>query len=346
MMEFADLGKLDPSKNMIIPSMQLPSFRSTLALQRGIADKIMFKIWGGLGDQMCAEPTLRFALNHFKNCKIYLAAECPDLFNHLKFKRVFDLNHEQPIWENYFVFRTIVPPHNELTWEFFSHCITNAVDFSSLCALRQQLPIAEKELLSVQPRPKIPGLIDLAARADEHVFVHAGRHWESKTFPKDWWDDVLKAIKMMGKTPVLIGANTDDNRGTVDVDVTGCLDLRNQTTVSQTIWLLQRVKVLLTNDSAPLHLAATSDPTELQTGQTWIGFVATCKHPDYIQHWRKGQWAWRMKNFGKGGMWDLTDYCPNKKDELTVEFVDPDLLRSWLPHPEEFAFWAVEKTKE
>ena len=126
------------------------------------------------------------------------------------------------------------------------------------------------------------------------VVVHAGKHWPSKTFPKDWWDAVLAELKSRGFIPILIGADADDNRSTVDVDPTGCLDLRNKTSLTESIWLTQQTKVLLTNDSSPLHMAV--------TGDAWIGFVATCKHPDYIKHWRNGQWSWRMENLGSWGV--------------------------------------------
>ena len=103
----------------------------------------------------------------------------------------------------------------------------------------------------------------------------------------------------------------------------------------ETISLIKQSKVILTNDSSPLHMAVDSD--------AWIGYIATCKHPDCIAHWRRGEWSWRMVNHGKGGIWDVLDYCPNKKNEVTAEFVPEALLRTWLPDPVEYARWAVSK---
>lgn len=177
--------------------------------------------------------------------------------------------------------------------------------------------------------------MDLWAR--DGVAIHPGKHWQSKTFPKDFWDRVIIGLKNRGLTPLIIGANADDNRGTVDVDTAGCIDLRNRLSITESIWLLHRTAVLLTNDSAPMHMAA--------SGNSYIGFVATCKHPDMITHWRKGQWQWRERNFGKGGIWDTVDYCPNKAEKVEVEFVEPKLLESWLPNPYEMADWAYEMRK-
>ncbi len=324
--------------------MCIPSFRTQLAIQRGVEKNILLKTWGGLGDQICAEPTLRFALKTFKECKVSLASECPELFSHLNFHEVFDLKKVQPVYENYLTFNTITPI-NHLEWEFMSHMITNCVDYPSLSAFRCQLPVKDKEIF-LKPMPKgtpyyqRAGVFErFAVNANEfNVCIHPGRHWQSKTFPKSWWDKVIQELVAHRFTPLIIGADTDDNRGTVDVDTAGCIDLRNQLSVAESIWILQRAHVLLTNDSSPLHMAASQDPDDKYTGNTWIGYVATCKHPDYISHWRKGQWSWRMFNFGKGGIWDHISYCPNTTNEISAENVG-DLLMEWLPDPSDLVKW-------
>ena len=325
--------QLHPSMTVQIPALALPGFRTSYAVQQGIEKNLILKTWGGLGDQICAEPTLRFALKAFKGCDVSLASEHPELFRHLPFKNVYDLKKVQPLWENYFPFDTIRPP-SDIQWQFMSHMLVNCVDYPSLCAFRMQLPVADREVLLVPSREDYNHVIEIPGLAlDNSIAVHAGRHWPSKTFPKEFWDEVLFTISRCGFVPVLIGANTDDNRGTVDVDTTGCLDLRNKLSIMQSVALLQAVPALLTNDSAPLHMAASAD--------THIGFVATCKHPDLITHWRGGRWGRNMKNFGRGGIWDVLDFCPNKESEVSAEFVPEDLLKSWLPDPKTFAGWAV-----
>lgn len=308
--------------------MMLQTFRTALAIERGVENNLLLRTWGGLGDQICAEPTLRFALKTFRGCKVSLASEQPELFGHLDFERVYDLRLVQPLWDKYLVFDTIVPP-THLLWEFMSHMLVNCVDFPSICAFRCQLPIAEREVIL---KPKTPwSFVD---DPDRSVIIHAGRHWQSKTFPKAWWDAVINGVVAKGFTPRLIGANTDDNRGTVDITTEGCIDLRNKLTVMESVALLQDAKVLITNDSAPLHMAA--------SGNAWIGYLATCKHPDYITHWRDGQWGWRMQNLSLGGIWDILDYCPNKENKVEAENVGDHLLK-WLPEPQTVADWACSK---
>ncbi len=326
---------LNPHGFSAVPSFHLQTFRTQLAIDTGVEKKLLFRTWGGLGDQICAEPTLRYALKKFgPSCEVSLASEQPSLFQHLGFSRVFDLKKEQPIWPDYLMFDTIVPP-SHLMWEFVSHMSTNCVDFPSLCSLRMQLPISDREI-TLKPSKSEWENVALLKPGKNWVAIHAGKHWQSKTFPKTWWDQVISHLLQGGCLPVLIGADTDDNRTTVDVLTDGCIDLRNRLSIMETVALLQQVGVLLTNDSSPLHMAASSS-------NCWIGYVATCKHPDYITHWRQGQWGYRMENLGKSGIWDVIDFCPNVEQEISLENVGDDVLKSWLPDPKDFAEWAITK---
>jgi hypothetical protein len=335
--------------------MTMPGFRVDLAVQNGVERRMMFYTWGGIGDQICSEPTLRHAVKTFKNCEVFLASQLPALFSHLKFERVFDLKDKDqtPNEDNFLVFPTITPPDDSnMVWQFFSHMLTNCVDFPSLCALRSQLPIAEKEIYLCPEAPEDFSWQE--GHSPKHIFVHAGKHWPSKTFPKDWWDAVLAGLVEAGAVPVLIGADSDTNKTTVNVDTKGCIDLRNKMSLDETIWTLQRARVLLTNDSSPLHMAASRDPKHHSTGRTWIGYVATCKHPDYITHWRSPHdwnraptepplFQWREENLGLGGMWDITDHAPNSGQKIEVGEIDEATLRTWLPEPAAVVKWALEK---
>ncbi len=336
MLEPTEVDRLANFTRAPVPSDMLQSYRTALAAARGVERNLVFHTWGGIGDQICAEPVLRYALEAFKHCEISLASELPELFTHLQFKDVFDLKREQPIWPRYLRFDTIVPPTHVL-WEFMCHMLVNAVDYSAICALRCQLPVAAREIKLVPNDVEEDRAIELLRGTTLPVAIHPGKHWQSKTFPADWWDGVIDCLKRANITPVIVGGAADDNRTTVDVDATGCLDLRGQVSLMESVAVLQRVRALLTNDSAPLHMAA--------SGAAWIGFVATCKHPDYVMHWRNGAWAWRMQNLGLDGLWNHVSHCPNVVDGLSAENVGDELLRSWLPDPKSVALWALERLR-
>lgn len=313
-----------------MPGPEIPAYRTTIAIRDGVAHKMLFTTWGGIGDQICAEPTLRFAIDTFKNCEIYLETETPELYSHLKFKKVFDSKKVKPIRENYLVFETIPNP-DRLLFNFVSHCVTHCVDFPSLASLRCQLPIPYRSVV-LKPQVPVDRQLELVKyTTPEYVAIHAGKHWPSKTFPVEWWDSVLRALIKDGFIPVLFGKELDDTQGTVQTMTDGCVDLRGKTTISESVWLLQRMKSMITNDSSPMHMAA--------TGDAHIAFVASAKHHDFLYHWRHGQWGWRMKHFNRGGIWDILTHCPNQQDPVLVDQVDVEILKTWLPTPEEMIAW-------
>ncbi len=334
---------LDPKGKVNLDAMLVPSFRIVLAVERGIEHNLLIHTCGGLGDLICAEPAIRFAIERFKTESISLYSLYPELYSHLKFKKVYDEKLEKPDFDKYFVFKTMMDA-DCLAAEFMAHLITNAVDYTSINMWRCQLPIKEKVPTLI---PSIADFESVSEITRRDIAIHPGSGWQSKTFPKDWWDIIIATIREGGFNPVIIGSNSVLNHGTVDIETFGCRDFRNKPfgcrdfrnklTVMQSVALLQKVGCLLTNDSAPFHMAA--------SGEAWIGYIATAKHPDYIGHWRgpKPEFNWRMQNLGHGGVWDTMNMCPNHKAPIEIDIVNPQSLTEWLPDPQSVAEWAMEK---
>lgn len=311
--------------NILIPATQMPSFYAAVSKENRLLKNILLKIHGGLGDQICCEPVLRFLINNYKDCKISVETYTPELFKHLGID-VFEVDKVDR--SKYYVLDTMfVFNETNIGWQFISHLTTHCVNYPAICALKQELTNKDKEvkLHDIGYKPSFC--------MDNKVIVHAGKHWPSKTFPKDWWDNVLSAILNKGLVPVLIGSDYDKNRTTVDVDTNYCIDMRNKLSIMESISLLKQSKVLVTNDSAPLHMAVDSECN--------IGFVATCKHQDYLYHYRRGQFGYKMKNFSSGGMWEMLNTCPATFEPVNVDQVEEKILRSWLPKPSEIAEWAL-----
>lgn len=324
---------LSEDGNLIIPAMMIPGFRCSMAIERGVEKNILIHAWGGLGDQICAEPSIRFACEKFKDVKISVLSEYPELFRHLPLENLFDLkegNPENP--KDFYVFYTVYPAHH-INWEFYLHLHMHCVDYSAINMWRQCLPVEYKNVVlkpSQEDFYKVNGY-DFS----KSVAIHAGRHWQSKTFPSSFWEEIIKDLLSKGITPVLIGGDGADNSGTVDIDPSGCVDLRGDLSIMESVALLQKIPVLLTNDSAPLHMAA--------SGNSHIGFVATCKHPDFITHWRNGKFGYRMKSFEKDKIYDHLNLCPNNKETTDVQNIGKDFLLSCLPDPKEMSQWAYER---
>lgn len=323
---------------------ELPGFRVEFAKQRGRGNEMLLKLWGGIGDQICAEPTLRWATTGgLKGSRITLATQFPELFSHLKFDEIFDLKYEKPIEDDYNVFETIAE-NDALTWQFVSHMITHCVNYCQICAFRGELYSWEKNVILKPPEPnEHTEIARLAREKRQFILVHAGRHWQSKTFPKTFWNACLDSIKRQGFTPILIGKDDKEkDPGVVDVDDSGCVNLVDKTTLMESVWLAQRMPVVFCNDSSVLHMAV--------TGNAWIGCLATAKHPEYIFHWRnvkgENQWRWRQQQLALGGMWDLVDNVPDGSKEKKCDLVSTKYLDEWLPDPETIGPWCKEKSDD
>lgn len=333
---------LDERGLIQVPASLVPSFRFLTARQNGVLNNFLIETWGGVGDYVCAEPAMRYAFENFKGVELSLASRCPELFQHLPFKEVFDLRQRMPNYADYFSFRTLHGADQSLQGEFIAHFQTQVVDYHSLNMWRCQMPIENRAVYLEPSLEDCKAVAQIMGSKRSYVVIHPGRTWQSRTMPKDWWDLVISALIAQGKTVVVIGADAlvNADTGTVDVNAEGCIDLRNKLKVMESVALMQNARVVLTNDSAPLHMAV--------SGSAWVGFVSTVKHPDLLTHWRETnkedlEWGWRMKNFSRGGMWQIVNGGPHNIEDIVLHTVPDEVLRSWLPDPLEVAMWTATK---
>lgn len=298
-----------------------------MAQAQGVHERFMFKTWGGLGDRVCAEPAMRYALENFKGVEISLYTEQPELFEHLPFKAVYAIDGETlPNCHKYLMFWSI-KRNDSLAWQFYNHMCVHPVDFSSMCMFAIQLPNVAKQI----KLPDFKASSELRALIrQETVVVHAGKHWPSKTFPAEWWFNVCDALVKHGLRPLLVGADASapgENRTFVDFDAPACCDdLRGKTSLREMIYLCKNTPMLLSNDSSPIHIAA--------AGNAHISMVATCKHPDFLFHWRDGVFGKKTYNLGRDGAWNYVVRNPKDLDTpLSVEFLPEGLMEKILPDP-------------
>lgn len=323
---------------MNIPSFLIPSFRTNHAIQQGTQHNLLIRLTGGIGDNICAEPAIRYAIEKFKRSQISIAYNHPELFQHLKLKDVWDTSIIEPDTSKYFTFDSFFQD-GHLSNEFVAPPFVHCVDYCSIALWRSQLPRADRCV-------KLIPTFDQFKVANENigpmdVVIHPGKTWPSRTLPKDWWDVVLHQLISNGARPVLIGNVIHDGgqiRGTIDVNTEGCLDLRDKLSLMESVAVTQLARVVLTNDSAPLHFAA--------SGRAWIGFLSTVRHPEIITHYRNGgEFGWRMQSFERGGHWQTMNICPNENTNIRMDMVRQSEMRAWLCEPREFANWALEKLK-
>jgi ADP-heptose:LPS heptosyltransferase len=92
--------------------------------------------------------------------------------------------------------------------------------------------------------------------------------------------------------------------------------------------LISLSKVLVTNDSSPLHIAGAFD--------NWIVVMPTCKHPDHILPFRNSSQYYKTSAMYKKL---LLDDLEIRHTEFTTDTIDKiptgKTLYDYLPEPEE-----------
>lgn len=322
---------LDPGGNVNVPAMELPSFRMLLAKERKTVQNVLIQTPYALGDCVCAEPSIRYAAKYLKGCTVSILTPFPELYAHIpNIKKRYNTKDGYPNWDKYYVLRCYAAAE-ELQGEFFHNFNMAIGDYIATALFKGQIPVADRNVVLK------PTLIETMKSQD--VIIHAGKHWVSKTFPKKWWDAIIQGLIDEGITPTLIGAKVDDGkRGYVEVNSEGCVDWRDKLTVMQSASALQNAKVVLTNDSAPYHMAV--------SGDAHIGVFSTVRHFDFIGHWRsvgnRNSWNHKTENLAKGQMWHETDVSPLKNGGK-YDVIDYQTLMSWLPTPEEVVEWTLSR---
>ncbi len=143
------------------------------------------------------------------------------------------------------------------------------------------------------------------------VLIHAGKWWPSKTLPLTWWQEIVD--KLSEKLTIgLIGKTLSEEQGFQPVECPNDgFDFRDVTTLGELIALISLTKVLLTNDSSPLHIAGAFD--------NWIVTIPTCKHPDHILPFRNGLQSYKTKALYKKL---LLDDLEVRHTEYNVDTID------------------------
>jgi len=84
-----------------------------------------------------------------------------------------------------------------------------------------------------------------------------GARWRTKTWPEEYYARLIGAISRRGCQPVLIGGPEDSaaNARVALMSGGGALDLTGTLSIIESASVLKQCMALVTNDSAPLHLA-------------------------------------------------------------------------------------------
>ena len=90
---------------------------------------------------------------------------------------------------------------------------------------------------------------------DEYVVLSPGSVWNTKRWLKENFVELIKLIENCGIKCVLTGSKDDKEVCGFIANQTNAIDLSTKTTIPETLLLIKFAKLIITNDSAPIHFA-------------------------------------------------------------------------------------------
>lgn len=94
------------------------------------------------------------------------------------------------------------------------------------------------------------------------VIVAPGSKWFTKKWPIEYFNEVITRLNERKDTTVVVVGGREE----LDFDVIkgeNCIDLRGVTSILELAELIKRAKVLLSNDSSPIHIASAFKDTKI-----------------------------------------------------------------------------------
>jgi len=119
------------------------------------------------------------------------------------------------------------------------------------------------------------------------ILIAPGSVWNTKKWLKEYFIWIIKLLFSKNITCILIGSGDDKPLCDEIACPSGSISFAGQTTISQTVILMQKAAMLLTNDSGPVHFAWLAGcPTVAIFGPTspMFGFAPTGEYSIVIEN--------------------------------------------------------------
>jgi ADP-heptose:LPS heptosyltransferase len=125
----------------------------------------------------------------------------------------------------------------------------------------------------------------------KYIVIHPVNSWENRTWSKENWIKLSEELIKNGYNVVAIGKDSDEKgffnvqKPVHDIGSSGIYNLMNQTSISQTWYLLNNALAVITMDSGILHLAGTTNTHIIELG--------SAINPEFRTPYRQGKQGWK-----------------------------------------------------
>ncbi|MCG2725844.1 MAG: lipopolysaccharide heptosyltransferase II [Elusimicrobia bacterium] len=95
---------------------------------------------------------------------------------------------------------------------------------------------------------------------DMAIGINPGSAWPTKRWPKEHYGKLIKLLYEKYKKKILIIGSKKEISWNKEIETLAgkdtCVNLTGKTTVEELMWLIKNLKLFITNDSGPMHIAA------------------------------------------------------------------------------------------
>jgi ADP-heptose:LPS heptosyltransferase len=236
-----------------------------------------------LGDTLAVTPTLRKLFNSYGK-KISVATHQPEIFkNNPYVDNIFNEITEE-IKNEYEVFVSFNIGYHP-NGVCYKH---NTMDIRQFHAVNLGFMLTRDEMSMDYFPDEVESIEGLP---EKYVLIHPVQNWNSRTWDAKKWQMLTKLLNERGIAVISVGKDSSELGGSnVDKPVFNFnidigLNLMNQTTLSQTWWLINGAMCFITMDSGLLHLAGTTDSEIIQLGSSI--------HPQFRAPYRKNNQGYK-----------------------------------------------------
>ncbi len=296
-------------------------------------------VQGGLGDQIDAEPAIRFLINNvYDGEDILIATHFPKIFSHLPAQIVNHDDIKSAIMpDTAYLSLDTLPDTEKPLWQFASQIMMHTTDFCSLSLMRRILPSMDKQIYLESNIEDFISVREILPEIDinNSILVHPGRGWKSKTFPEGWWKEIIDGISKKGINTIIIGKDEGGDIGVQLFEIEGdnIFDLRNRLNLGEFISIISQAKVLISSDSSPIHVAGAFD--------NYIIVIPSAKHPEHVLPFRNGSVWYKSAALYNKLTLDGFKHAPSEIYGTTADGVVGDIME-YLPN----AVDVIEKAEE